>query len=499
MMPLRDLVAKSGVELDAFWGEADVFDLASHTSQVQSQSMFVAMPSARTNTNAFLSDAKSKGASAAMVGNREGEAIAHELGLAGIRVEGESRFFEALWRMSKVAFDNPSSKLRVIGITGTNGKTTTAWILRSVLQALGRRAAYLGTLGYEGPNGNVELQNTTPFSVDLNRLLARAVQDNVEDWVMEVSSHALVEKRVDGIEFDIATFTNLTQDHLDFHHTMEAYEKAKWRLFSDLPAQSEKPFVAALNVDDPVGEKWSRAITYPCVKFGERGEFSGEIQHVDIQNIEMQFSVRGSSATAKIPIGGLFNVKNCLTVAATLYGLGYTLEQICEGLSHAKPVPGRFEAVKNDQRLDILVDYAHTPDALENLLQSVRPLAQGRIITVFGCGGDRDRTKRPKMAAVAGALSDCLVVTSDNPRTEDPEMILRDVESGIPEGCKFVSIVDRREAVCCAVGMAAPGDVVVIAGKGHEDYQIIGHEKFPMDDRELVREALKQRQAGGRA
>jgi len=394
--------------------------------------------------------------------------------------------------------------MMVVGVTGTNGKTTTAWLIRDMLSALGLRAGYLGTLGFQIPGEERELSNTTPFAVELYNLLAEARDKGVEALAMEVSSHALAERRADGVEFDAGVFTNLTQDHLDFHGSMEEYEAAKFRLFSDLPKQSAKRFFSVVNVDDPAGRRLEDCLAGGRIwRFGvtetlELGKLSADYdliayaQTIAVDRIEMVLNLGlddiGLRFTSQL--GGSYNVENLAAAVSALIALGVKPDEACRVAESARAVPGRFEAVRNERGIGILVDYAHTPDALEKLLDAVRPLTSGRVITVFGCGGDRDRTKRPKMARAASERSDITVVTSDNPRTEDPQTILDEVLTGIVAGRESVDIIDRREAIAHAVKIAQPGDVVVIAGKGHENYQIIGRTKYPMDDREMAREAL---------
>jgi UDP-N-acetylmuramoyl-L-alanyl-D-glutamate--2,6-diaminopimelate ligase len=309
---------------------------------------------------------------------------------------------------------------------------------------------------------------------------------------LEVSSHALTERRADGIEFDAAVFTNLTQDHLDFHGTMEEYARAKLRLFTELPAFSTKKFTAALNVDDPIGLSWSTQISADSITYGlSAGDLRCVPLSVRLDELTLQLEYQGETQIGKPQLGGTFNVYNCLSGVAGLLALGYSLSDATSALASAKPVPGRFESVANDKGIGVLVDYAHTPDALEKLLDSARKLEHNRIITVFGCGGDRDKGKRPKMARVASSLSDLTVVTSDNPRTEDPQAILDQVKEGLLSGAASKEILDRREAIQYAVREAKAGDIVVIAGKGHENYQIVGRTKYPMDDRLLAAEALR--------
>jgi UDP-N-acetylmuramoyl-L-alanyl-D-glutamate--2,6-diaminopimelate ligase len=493
MMRLSDLIAKAGVLPDRLLGDAPIAGVVSDSRKATEGCLFVCMPSPSGDTHRFLADAQANGAKAALTHSEAGCEAAWELGMAAALVRNEgTAFAEAVARVCKAFFGDPSSRLKLVGVTGTNGKTTTAWVLRDALEALGVPTAYLGTLGYKTGEGKVTLENTTPFAVELNQCLADAVESGLAGFVMEVSSHALAERRADGLEFDAAVFTNLTQDHLDYHGTMEDYAAAKWRLFSDLPDAAAKPFRAALNADDPTGREWLGRIRHPAISYGLRGgDLRGTPTRVTVESIEMELSYGGASVPVKVGLGGSFNVQNTLSVAAALLALGYTLEEAAGALRAAKPVPGRFEPVRNDRGIGVIVDYAHTPDALEKLLDAVRGLQPRRVITVFGCGGDRDRTKRPKMARVVSERSDLSVVTSDNPRTEDPERILQDVVQGLAPGAEAVTIADRRQAIFEAVRRAQPGDVVVIAGKGHEDYQIIGRTKFPMDDRKIAREALE--------
>jgi len=526
-MTIQDLFREAGVTPVRIEGDADVATMTMDSRRVRPGAMFVCMPPANAksrDSNEFVPAAQAAGANSVLTYSVEGFDAARKLGLAAAMLPSD-RYQDSLWKLAKVAFGNPSASMTVIGVTGTNGKTTTAWLIRDMLKALGVKAAYLGTLGFQLPDEDRELQNTTPFSIELNELLAEARDKGVEAIAMEISSHALAEKRVDGIEFDAAVFTNLTQDHLDFHGSMEAYEAAKLRLFTELPKQSGKRFVAAVNKDDDVGGRWVgfRGVSYvvgpPQVRFHRFGltkpseqpelgasamdndyrpsdviVMGGWIESIGVDQIRLAISAGAAhSGVVSVPLGGSYNVENTMAAAAGMLALGFPLSAVRTTLSQVRPVPGRFEAVRNEAGIGILVDYAHTPDALEKLLDAVRPLTKGRVITVFGCGGDRDRTKRPKMAKAASERSDVTVVTSDNPRTEDPQSILNEVLTGIVPGCDSVAIIERREAIAHAVKIAKPGDVVVIAGKGHENYQIIGKTKYPMDDRDLARDALSRR------
>lgn len=491
-MKLKSLIEKAGLTPTTIDGDAEISSVVMDSRKVSLGSLFVCMPGSNSDSHSYIASAAERGAVAAVVFSEDGQRRAREADIASVRFEQHDfAYIEAIWRLCREFFDNPTRKMRVIGVTGTNGKTTTAWLLRDMMVALDVRAGYLGTLGIQLPGEERELSNTTPFAVDLYNLLDEARTRGTEALAIEVSSHALQERRSDGIEFDAAVFTNLTQDHLDFHETMAAYAEAKHRLFKDLPSQTNKRFVGAFNLDDPVGERWAIEHNGPSVTYSLKhgADLVGTPLDVQVDRIRLRLECRGE-IEVDIALGGSFNVSNCLSASAGMLALGYDLDAVGQALPHVRPVPGRFEAVRNDQGIGILVDYAHTADALEKLLDSVRELNPRRIISVFGCGGDRDVTKRPKMARSASERSDLTVVTSDNPRTEDPATILDQVKVGIVNGKEAVAIIDRREAIAYAVKAAQPGDVVVIAGKGHENYQIIGRTKFPMDDRDLVREAL---------
>ncbi|HRF60270.1 MAG TPA: UDP-N-acetylmuramoyl-L-alanyl-D-glutamate--2,6-diaminopimelate ligase [Fimbriimonadaceae bacterium] len=489
-MRFTQLLAAAGVAPRGQTGDAGpITGLADDSRQVQAGGLFVCMPSANTDSHRFLVDAQRSGAVAAIVHSEEGLAHATAAGLPAAWIE-EAQFIGAVGRVS-AAFLGPIP-FRIVGITGTNGKTTTAWMMRQALPALGMRPAYLGTLGYQGPCGHVHLENTTPFPVELYGLFAHAASEGVDTLVMETSSHALAQGRVAGVPFTCAVFTNLSQDHLDFHGTMEAYEAAKRSLFVDYGVSS-----AAIGVDDPVGARWLAALSPRHPGFFGFGEREGALRirplDVRVDTVRAEFRYGDRTREVTMGVGGLFNVANSVAALGGLIALGFEFEAACDAMASVHPVPGRFEAIANDAGIGVLVDYAHTPDALEKLLASARALDPKRLITVFGCGGDRDRTKRPQMAAVVSAKSDLSVITSDNPRTEDPHAIVRDVEQGLVPGARSETVIDRREAIFRAVALAEAGDIVVIAGKGHEDYQIIGRTKHPMDDRQMAREALEAR------
>jgi UDP-N-acetylmuramoyl-L-alanyl-D-glutamate--2,6-diaminopimelate ligase len=494
-MTLKEILRAAHLHPVELLGDAEVSSVTSDSRSCKPGSLFVCMPGGGLESESFLPNAAANGATAGLVHSREGMEIARQLGLAAVLSPHVGvGFQDTAWRLCDAFYEHPTRQMKMVGVTGTNGKTTTAWLLRDMLRASGKRAGYIGTLGFQIPGRERELQNTTPVAVELYALMAEARDGGVNAMAMEASSHALAQHRADGVEFDAAVFTNLTQDHLDFHESMDAYGRAKWRLFDELPRCSEKRFRAAFNMDDPTGRAWAArpdgADPNP-LRFGTRE--TGE----DLDLLLLATDVRVDTIEAlidgipvKLPLGGAYNVQNAAAAAAGMLALGYSVREIAELLPAVHAVPGRFEAVPNDRGLGILIDYAHTSDALTKLLTSVRGLTTGRIVTVFGCGGDRDRSKRPLMAKAASEHSDLTIVTSDNPRTEDPNAIIRDVMRGIEPGKQSLAIEDRREAVARAIKWANPNDVIVIAGKGHETYQIIAHTKHPMDDRDLVREAL---------
>ena len=474
--------------------EAEILSVVADSRRVAPGALFAVYPGGER----FLSAAREAGAVAALVASSETRDAAEAQGFATCLLE------TAEYGLVAHAFHGfPSRAIKVLGVTGTNGKTTVAWLVRDMVRTLGRRCAYLGTLGY-GIDDLRPIENTTPFAVDVAALLAEARDGGCDCVAMEVSSHALAEGRVAGVEFDVAVFTNLTQDHLDFHGTMEAYATAKKGLFTELPRGA----VSVLNLDDPTGRAWAAGLRGNVLGFRQGGAplaggsgVRAKVRSVGLERIELTLDDGTWMKEVSVPLGGAYNVENAVAAFSGVLALHFerwlgadfeaseeAFLACAQALESVRPVPGRFETIPNARGIVGIVDYAHTPDALEKLLDAVRPLTRGRVITVFGCGGDRDRAKRPLMGRAAGERSDLTVVTSDNPRTESPSAILVEVVAGVVG--ESVSIEDRREAILYAVGRAKTGDVVVLAGKGHEDYQIVGREKRRLDDREILREAL---------
>lgn len=389
-------------------------------------------------------------------------------------------------------YDHPSLRLNVLGVTGTSGKTTTTFLIRSILETSGEKCGLMGTVYNWTGEKAFESSLTTPDPETIQRHLAEMVENGCRSAVMEVSSHALEQRRCQGIRFAAGIFTNLSRDHLDYHGTAEAYLNAKAKLFEMLPRNA----VACLNGDDPVSEVYRQRTLAQVVTYGlsEGVDVRAEIREMSIHGSRFRIIFRGEdSIEVSSHLIGRYNVYNVLSAVACLWAMGYDLEPLRAGVEGARSVPGRLEEVSLCQDFKVFVDYAHKPDALQKVLSALRPLAPGRLICVFGCGGDRDRGKRPMMGRVVEDLSDYFIVTSDNPRSEDPEAIIREIVGGLVGRGTHEVVVDRREAIYRAVLQARTGDVVVIAGKGHENYQIFKDRVVPFDDRVVAYEALKER------
>jgi len=467
--------------------------------------LFVAVAGMKFDGHLFVPEAVRRGAKA-IVYEKE---IARHASYTSIRVRDSRR---AMGVLGKNFFENPSGRLSLIGVTGTNGKTTVTYLLESILREAGHEPGVIGTINYHWGATQLPASRTTPESFELQRLLAEMHRAGVTHVVMEVSSHALELRRVEDCEFDLGIFMNLTQDHLDFHGTMEDYYASKKRFFTDL-LEGEKhgrKQGRIINVDDPWGRRLAEELTpaMGLVTFGidsiafiqaKETEFSlGEIR-TEIETPAGAFPLRA-------PLIGKFNLYNILAATAAAFHLGIPLSAVQRGIEGAKPVPGRLEMISESGEPAVFVDYAHSEDALRRVLQNLVCFRKGRIITVFGCGGDRDRGKRPLMGRAAAELSDLVIVTSDNPRSEEPLAIIGAIESGIdPDLMKKLSaaefrtagagkyytvVADRREAIGLAIDLATPDDIVLIAGKGHEDYQILGAKTIHFDDRTVGREAL---------
>jgi len=475
---------------------APIKDLAYDSRQVGPGSVFVALRGRSLDGHEYIQDAVARGA-VAIVAEGIGEIAA---GVSTLRVP-DSR--AALSQLAVAFYAPPFERMNLVGITGTNGKTTTSYLLESILQADGRKTGGIGTVNYRFGGKVWPAPMTTPESLDLMRILRAMADEGVTDVVMEVSSHALDQGRTAGCPFQVAVFTNLTRDHLDYHPTMDAYFEAKSRLFTGLDPKSPKRPAAIINADDPRGPQLAAIARAEVITYGLR-------EGCRVRADRLELSREGIGATLRTPAGsvdirssliGHFNIYNIMAAASAALRLGVDPQTVSAGILRLGGVPGRLELVRNQRNLAIAVDYAHTPDALLKALESVKRLTRGRVLTVFGCGGDRDRGKRGEMGAVAARLSDVVVVTSDNPRTEDPDGIVTQIEAGLlATGMKraeslrrtgsdargYMVEPDRAKAIQRAVALAGKDDFILIAGKGHEDYQIVGKTKRHFDDREVA-------------
>ncbi len=463
---------------------ARVTGVAYDSRRVRPGDVFVAVCGFEADGHDFVGEALASGA-AAVIAERRMQGLD-----VPVFVAHSSR--EALSRIGDALYGHPSGELALIGVTGTNGKTTTAFLIDAVLRAAGRSTGLMGTICYRVGEETFEEPRTTPEGPDLQGYLRRMVEAGATHAVMEVSSHGLALGRLLGCDFETAVFTNLTQDHLDFHGDMETYFQAKSRLFTAFSPQS-----AVVNVEDAYGARLAGMASGEVWTYAAEGEADVVAEDVRASASGMRFRLCTPAGQTRIEttLIGRHNLSNVLAASAACLAQGLSLEEVAAGVAALENVPGRFEKVEAGQPFLVVVDYAHTEDALARVLEFARPVTQGRLLTLMGCGGDRDARKRPLMAAAALRASDYVVMTSDNPRTEEPASILRQVEAGadlVPGSTgRWRSILDRREAIRAIIASADAGDTVVIAGKGHETYQIIGHERTPFDDCEEAREALR--------
>jgi len=474
-----------------------VTGLAYDSRKVQPGDLFVAVPGLKQDGRRFVGEAVARGATAVVL---EGADV-----LAGTStgrvVVGSSR--EALARLADAYFGHPSRAMTVVGITGTNGKTTTSLLVDALWRHEGRTTGVIGTIEYRIGAEARPAGQTTPEAVELHGLMAEMVTRRVTAVAMEVSSHALALHRADGVEFDVAVFTNLTQDHLDFHGTLDSYRAAKARLFSLLAASRKPRRTAVINTDDPAGPAMLAGLDVPRLTYGlgEGADVRPRRFESAMDGIRMDVETPRGILEIRSSLVGEHNVMNLLGATAVGLALDMDARAVAAALSSAVTVPGRFERVEAGQPFLVVVDYAHTPDALERVLGTARRLVApgARLAVVFGCGGDRDRGKRPLMGGIAARIADRIWVTSDNPRSEEPEAIIAEVVAGIPPAAagrdRATALADRKTAIQSALADARAGDVVVIAGKGHETYQIIGSKVLAFDDREVARAALLARGA----
>lgn len=461
----------------------DVRDVVSHSRHVTPGALFVALAGNRDDGHRYQEEAVRRGAKALM----SEEHFSLPPGITHVVVPDARR---GLAQAAAAFMQHPSRELVLVGVTGTNGKTTVSFLLESIFQAQGQHTGLLGTIAYRYPGFHEEAKLTTPSADDFQRLLRRMCDAGTRACVMEVSSHALLQQRVASTTFAAAVFTNLTPEHLDYHETMENYYQAKEKLF--LPDDTNThPGKAVINIDDSFGARLAEKCRGWCTTYGASGSADVCLQQVESTSagITLTAKISTKSITVTSPLVGRFHLQNLLAAIATATALDVQHDAIIEGIRRVSLVPGRFEKISEKNGVTVIVDYAHTPDALERSLAAARDGAKGRVILVFGCGGDRDRSKRQPMGDIAGHNADVVIITSDNPRSENPESIIDDIVCGVKvhQGAWRV-LPDRRAAIFSGLEEAAPGDVVLIAGKGHETYQIIGHEKIPFDDRSIVKE-----------
>ncbi len=460
-------------------GDAEITSVEYDSRKVREGSLFCCMKGLVSDGHNFAAQAVEKGAAALIV--------EHLLPLDVPQVVAPDGRV-AMAHAAAAFYNHPEREMIMLGVTGTNGKTSTTYMVKSIAEAAGKKVGLIGTIHNMIGDEMFETGRTTPESADLFALLRRMADERVDLVIMEVSSHALVQDRVAGIPFRVALFTNLTQDHLDYHKTFDHYLEAKKLLFK----QSD---LAIVNIDDAYAERMMDGLTIPIKTMGIQHRADYTALNIDIRTDGVSFHLRtpNGEGPVRMHISGLFSVYNAMGAAAITQSIGISFADILKGLESLSGVSGRLQSVDTNGRpFAVYVDYAHTPDALENVLTSVRQFAKARVVSLFGCGGDRDRSKRPLMGEIGGRHSDFVVVTSDNPRTENPEDIVRAVELGVQKsGTPYRSIINRREAIAFALSMLEADDILVIAGKGHENYQEINGVKHHFDDREIVEELLK--------
>lgn len=465
-------------------GEAnpDITDIAYDSRNITPGALYCALVGRNRDGHDFIPEAERAGAAALLVARPVDSSLPQI-------VAQDTR--EAMAILADRFFGHPSGRMKLVGITGTAGKSTTAFIVHSALRAMGHPSALLTTVQYSTPRSSWPAERTTPEAPDIQRLLSRALDEGAEFGVMEVSSHGVAERRILGLRFSVGVFTNLGRDHLDYHGTMEAYAETKLEFFRMLPPSA----VAVINADDPWAHRFVEETPARVILFSVngKGELRVRVLASDPGGLALELEHSGENARTHLPLVGLHNAANAGAAAAALVGLGFGLSETASALRSSKGPPGRFEKVGETRDFLVIVDYAHTPEALSRALKAARLLTKGKLHLVFGCGGNRDRGKRPLMGRVAEQEADSVIVTTDNPRDEEPADIIREILTGMESTPEV--ILDRREAIRRAISRLSPGDVLLIAGKGHEDYMEIKGERVPFSDRAVAEEALNEIQA----
>jgi len=466
--------------------DRNVDAIAYDSRRVQANGIFVALRGEKSDGNRFVDQAIEKGATVIVT-----ETELRNPRATTVQVENTRT---ALADLAAAFYQHPMRRLKLAAVTGTNGKTTTTFLLKHICENARMRCGLIGTVRYEIGERVLPAIRTTPEALEIQELLGQMLNAGCKAAAMEVSSHALAQERTRGLEWDVAVFTNLTQDHLDFHGSMDRYFAEKAKLFTALAQQAKKNAVAVVNIDDRYGEKLIDRIgkEIPIVTYGmgTRADFRASNYRPDFSGTSYQLDARGKIFLVRLPLIGRFNVANSLAALAAANTLGISLRDAILSLGKSPQVPGRLEAVQAKRQFQVFVDYAHTPDALLNVLKTLRELSPRKLIVVFGCGGDRDRQKRPLMAHAADNNADFSIITSDNPRKEDPDEIIAEVEKGFRSD-RYETITDRAEAIARAVSLAEPRDIVLIAGKGHETYQEFADNTIPFDDLQIARRALE--------
>ncbi len=486
-MQLKTLVAAIPIRHVIGTLDRTVESIAYDSRRVQRNGLFVALRGETSDGHEFIGQAIERGASVIVTERDEQHSRVTCLLVENTR--------NALADLSANFYGDPARKLTLAAVTGTNGKTTTTFLIKHICEKAGLRCGLIGTVRYEIGERILPAIRTTPESLDLQELLAQIVNAGCTAAAMEVSSHALAQNRTRGLEWNVAVFTNLTQDHLDFHGTMESYFDSKAKLFAQLGSQREKPKpVAIVNIDDRHGEqllnKIDKRVAVVTYGMSARADFRASNYRVEFSGTSYQLDAHGKSYLVRVPLIGRFNVANSVAALAAANALGISLRDAVLGLGKSPQVPGRLELVPAKRQFQVFVDYAHTPDALRNVLKTLRELEPHRLIVVFGCGGNRDRQKRPLMGEIVDRHADYAIVTSDNPRKEDPNAIIAEIEKGF-RSSRYVKIADRTQAIGRAITLAQPRDIVLIAGKGHENYQEFADYTIPFDDIQVARRAVE--------
>ncbi len=473
----------------------DVKGISYNSNKIKKDYLFIAIKGEKNDGHSFVNSAVEMGANAVVLDRDPGYEIS---GVSVIKVKNTR---EALSEISANFYNNPTKDICLVGITGTNGKTTVTYIIEKIWNEESKNVGVIGTVNYRIKNKVFNSNMTTPESLELMDILSSMKSEGVDNVVMEVSSHAIDQSRVSSCQFDAVVFTNLTQDHLDYHSSIEEYMNTKKNLFTGiLKKSSKKKKYSVINIDDPYGAQIAEEAT------GELITYSIKNKNASVKAESYDISRNGISALINTPEGnfevkskllGEHNLSNILAAIATTISLGTPLNLIKNGVNNAVSIPGRLEEVDNSLDIKTLIDYAHTPDALHNVVLTVKKITDNKVILLFGCGGDRDKLKRPLMGKIGGDLADTLIVTSDNPRTENPEDIIKDIEDGVLTSTidkeNYFKITDRRKAIKFAINIASRGDTVLIAGKGHEDYQIVGNQTVYFDDKSEAAEALREK------